>query len=97
MISKRSGVRFTLLVTVGILVLTVCLTAANTLPDTLSDTEFWSLIERTSEPDGYFRSNSGSTDNLLLWGCGVVGIIIVCRKPNLFRRWVLTHVIRLSS
>jgi len=31
----------------------------------LSDTEFWSLIERISEPDGYFRSNSGSTDNLL--------------------------------
>ena len=45
--------------------LTVCLTAADTLPSTLSDTEFWSLIERISEPDGYFRSNSGSTDNLL--------------------------------
>ena len=48
-----------------ILLLTVCLTAADTLPSTLSDTEFWSLIERVSEPDGYFRSNSGSTDNLL--------------------------------
>src|SRR5215475_7018001 len=65
MISKGSGTRFTLLVTVGILVLTLCLTAADTLPGTLSDTEFWSLIERISEPDGYFRSNSGSTDNLL--------------------------------
>jgi hypothetical protein len=52
-------------VTAGILVLTLCLTAADTLPSGLSDTEFWSLIERISEPDGYFRSNSGSTDNLL--------------------------------
>ena len=65
MISKRSGTRFCLAVTLGILVLTLCLTAADTLPGTLSDTEFWSLIERISEPDGYFRSNSGSTDNLL--------------------------------
>src|SRR5215469_3985521 len=65
MISKRSGTRFALLVTPGILALAVYLTAADTLPGTLSDTEFWSLIERTSEPDGYFRSNSGSTDNLL--------------------------------
>ena len=65
MISKRPGTRFSLLVTLGILVLTQCLTAADTLPGMLSDTEFWSLIERVSEPDGYFRSNSGSTDNLL--------------------------------
>src|SRR5262245_5987923 len=65
MISKRSGTRFFLLVTLGILVLPLCLTAADTLPGALSDTEFWSLIERISEPDGYFRSNSGSTDNLL--------------------------------
>jgi hypothetical protein len=65
MISKRSGTRFTFLVTAGILFLTLCLTAADALPGTLSDTEFWSLIERVSEPDGYFRSNSGSTDNLL--------------------------------
>src|SRR5215467_14730680 len=65
MISKRSGTRFFLLVTLGILVLTQRLTAADTLPSTLSDTEFWSLIQRISEPDGYFRSNSGSTDNLL--------------------------------
>jgi hypothetical protein len=43
----------------------LCLTAADTVPSTLSDTEFWALIERISEPDGYFRSNSGSTDNLL--------------------------------
>jgi hypothetical protein len=65
MTSQRSATRFGLLVIFGIFVLTLCLTAADTLPDTLSDTEFWSLIERTSEPDGYFRSNSGSTDNLL--------------------------------
>jgi hypothetical protein len=65
MISKRSGTRLFLVVTAGILVLTLCLTAADTLPSGLSDTEFWSLIERISEPDGYFRSNSGSTDNLL--------------------------------
>jgi hypothetical protein len=37
----------------------------DTLPPALSDREFWSLIEKISEPDGYFRSNSGSPDNLL--------------------------------
>jgi hypothetical protein len=36
-----------------------------TLPASLSDREFWEIIERISEPDGFFRSNSGSTDNLL--------------------------------
>jgi hypothetical protein len=49
----------------AILVLSFCLTAADTLPGMLSDREFWSLIQRISEPDGYFRSRSGSTDNLL--------------------------------
>jgi hypothetical protein len=39
--------------------------ATDTLPAALSDGEFWSLTEKLSEPDGYFRSNSGSTDNLL--------------------------------
>ena len=39
--------------------------AADTLPGSLLDKEFWSLSERISEPDGFFRSNSGSTDNLL--------------------------------
>lgn len=34
--------------------------APDTLPDRLSDQEFWALSERLSEPDGYFRS-----DNLL--------------------------------
>src|SRR5688572_33122212 len=36
-----------------------------TLPDSLTDQEFWSLTQKISEPDGYFRSNSGSPDNLL--------------------------------
>ena len=37
----------------------------DTLPSALSDQEFWSLTEKFSEPDGYFRSKSGSPDNLL--------------------------------
>jgi hypothetical protein len=39
--------------------------ARDTLPSVLSDQEFWALTEKFSEPDGYFRSNSGSPDNLL--------------------------------
>lgn len=35
------------------------------LPASLTDAEFWSLTGRLSETDGFFRSNSGSTDNLL--------------------------------
>lgn len=62
---SNSGIRFLLLVILGSLLLSLSLTAADTLPATLSNTEFWSLIEKISEPDGYFRSNSGSTDNLL--------------------------------
>src|SRR5215471_16646327 len=65
MTSQRSATRSGLVVILGSLLLTLCPTAADTLPGMLSDTEFWSLIERISEPDGYFRSNSGSTDNLL--------------------------------
>lgn len=53
-----SGVLFTLLLVLFAL-------AADTLPSSLSDEEFWSLTNRLSEPGGYFRSNSGSTDNLL--------------------------------
>ena len=37
----------------------------NTLPNSLTDREFWALSEQLSEPDGFFRSNSGSPDNLL--------------------------------
>lgn len=37
----------------------------DTLPAALSDVEFWALTEQLSEPDGSFRSNSGSPDNLL--------------------------------
>jgi hypothetical protein len=39
--------------------------SADKLPASLTDREFWALSEKISEPDGYFRSNSGSTDNLL--------------------------------
>ena len=39
--------------------------AAQALPATLSDAEFWALSNRLSEPDGYFVSRSGSPDNLL--------------------------------
>jgi hypothetical protein len=39
--------------------------ARDRLPASLSDRDFWTLIEQVSEPDGYFRSNSGSPDNLL--------------------------------
>lgn len=35
------------------------------LPAALTDQEFWALSQKLSEPDGYFRSNSGSPDNLL--------------------------------
>ena len=37
----------------------------DTLPASLPDREFWALTAQLSEPDGYFRSNSGSPDNLL--------------------------------
>src|SRR5215471_14515712 len=63
--SKRNGTGFCLVVTLGVLLLNLCIRAADTLPSTISDAEFWSLIERISEPDGFFQSNSGSTDNLL--------------------------------
>ena len=35
------------------------------LPGALTDREFWALTEKLSEPGAYFRSNSGSPDNLL--------------------------------
>ncbi len=38
---------------------------SNTLPASLTDKDFWALTEQISEPNGYFRSNSGSPDNLL--------------------------------
>jgi hypothetical protein len=36
-----------------------------TLPTALPDREFWALTGQLSEPNGAFRSNSGSPDNLL--------------------------------
>src|SRR5690242_12134519 len=38
---------------------------ADTLPSALTDREFWALTQQLSEPNGYFASRSGSTDNLL--------------------------------
>lgn len=43
----------------------VAVVPQKTLPTSLTDAEFWSLSERLSEPGGFFRSNSGSPDNLL--------------------------------
>jgi hypothetical protein len=43
----------------------VAVPSRDTLPAALSDREFWALTEEVSEPDGFFRSNSGSPDNLL--------------------------------
>src|SRR6187399_3126168 len=59
--------RFRIVTTVLILLLLVLPIAAQNdrLPASLSDREFWSLTGQISEPDGFFRSNSGSPDNLL--------------------------------
>ena len=56
-----------LLAAVLLITLTVAVTSrrADTLPAALTDREYWSLIERLSEPDGRFVSRSGSPDNLL--------------------------------
>jgi len=62
---RRVGVLFLL---VGLLLVSrepIVGRAPETLPAALTNSEFWSLSERISEPDGFFRSNSGSTDNLL--------------------------------
>jgi hypothetical protein len=48
-----------------VLLPSVAVSSRDTLPAALSDREFWALTERVSEPDGFFRSNSGSPDNLL--------------------------------
>src|SRR6476646_8341467 len=61
--------RRVLTVLVPVLLLTLALPIAgrraDTLPATLTDREFWSLIAQLSEPNGSFVSRSGSTDNLL--------------------------------
>jgi hypothetical protein len=53
------------LVTVLLLAVPVGGRPGDTLPVSLSDREFWSLIGQLSEPNGSFVSRSGSTDNLL--------------------------------
>ena len=64
MAEPRFSVR--LLVVVGLLcALPLAGQTRETLPASLSDREFWELSEKLSEPDGYFKSNSGSPDNLL--------------------------------
>ena len=50
--------------------------AAETLPSRLTDLQFWSMIEKFSEPDGYFRS-----DNLLSNEDGIQSVI-----PDLLMR-----------
>jgi hypothetical protein len=61
--------RRTAMLLVPVLLLTLAMAAtsrrADTLPAALTDREYWSLIERLSEPDGHFVSRSGSPDNLL--------------------------------
>jgi hypothetical protein len=58
--------RVAVVVLVGVLCpLSAASQRADPLPESLTDAEFWALSSRISEPDGYFRSNSGSTDNLL--------------------------------
>jgi hypothetical protein len=54
--------------------------AADTLPERLSDKEFWQLTEECSEPDGYFRS-----DNLLsneIWMQHVIPDLIRKTQPG---------------
>ena len=54
--------------------------AADTLPERLSDKEFWQLTEECSEPDGYFRS-----DNLLsneIWMQRVIPDLIRKTQPG---------------
>jgi hypothetical protein len=56
-----------LVITTLLLMLAVPATGrrADTLPESLTDREFWSLIGQLSEPNGEFVSRSGSPDNLL--------------------------------
>jgi hypothetical protein len=66
--SSRFHARLKLLPGVVFLLFALAPTAGgrlDTLPASLSDRDFWALTERMSEPNGYFRSNSGSPDNLL--------------------------------
>ena len=55
----------TLAVLVSLIVAPGASQVRDTLPLSLSDREFWALTESISEPDAFFRSNSGSPDNLL--------------------------------
>jgi hypothetical protein len=55
-------------------------TRGGTLPATLSNSEFWALVERLSEPDGYFQSdNLVSNEHSYQW---VVPALEQLRAPN---------------
>jgi hypothetical protein len=65
---------------VSFLVLGLSAAAAATLPDRLTDREFWRLVTESSEPDGFFRS-----DNLLSNELGfqyVVPDLVRTAKPG---------------
>jgi hypothetical protein len=53
-----SSVGLAILVSVGLLVRPGVRAASDTLPDRLTDQEFWALSEALSEPNGYFRSDN---------------------------------------
>jgi len=40
--------------------------AADTLPDSLSDADFWALTQQVSEPNGYFGSDNLTSNEILL-------------------------------
>jgi len=56
---------FTAGIVLSLLLVPIAGQTRDTLPASLGDQEFWALIAQISEPDGFFRSNSGSPDNLL--------------------------------
>jgi hypothetical protein len=56
--------RTVLVLSIALLV-TTSLAARRDLPARLSDTDFWSLIDRSSEPDGFFRSDNLVSDEAI--------------------------------
>lgn len=72
-----------LVVALGVVVAGVssgCWTRSGALPASLTNAEFWSLIERLSEPDGYFQSdNLVSNEHSYQW---VVPALEQLRAPN---------------
>lgn len=56
--------RVVLLLACGLAVLTLSPHAASRLPQKLTDLEFWQLVSDASEPDGYFRSDNLTSNEL---------------------------------